>query len=330
MRKLIVLLTLIFTISIYADDLAAAKSVKEMPKGTGLKKDGIVPFLGVSSSFTLTNNKSVIGQNEGTTMVFGVSLDGSLDILKGNNEIGIVMSLNEQFSKTPLIDRFIKNGDLFKLSAVYLYHISDVWGPFFSFLMQTSILDGYDERAEDITYNYDATTKTDDRFKLTSSFAPITFKEVLGAYYKPITKDEITFEARGGLGATHVLADDNYYLDSYDKDTKTAKLGNLESYNQLGASLFLKAKGGINLLTKLTYETYLDVLVPFVYEAKNDENAFEYANLEYSLTVTSKIFSIIGVKYQLKVVRQPQLLDEWQVQNNLFLDLSYVLVGKKK
>ena len=329
-KTLLILLTFFFAVTIFADNLDAAKEAKNQPKATGLKKDGIKPFLGVTANGTMNNNSSVIGQTDGTTFIFGVSLNGSLDVLQGNNEIGLTLELNEQFSRTPIIDRFIKSGDLLKIDAGYLYHISKTWGPFASALMKTAILDGYDERVTDVTYSLDGRTEDGDRIKLTSSFAPMLFKETFGLFYKPIDSKMVSLETKVGFGAIEVMADGNYVLadDAATKDL--IELKTLESYNQAGASLYLKAKGGIDLAgQKLTYETYFDLLMPFIYDAPG-KSSMDLTNMEYSLTISTKLFALLGIKYQLKMVKQPQLLDKWQVQNNIFLDLSYILIGTKK
>ena len=331
-KTILILLAMFVAISTYAvDSYDAAKEATAQPTGTGLKKDGIRPFLGVTSNFTMNTNKNVIGQVDGTTFVFGVNLDGSLDYLKGANEIGFTLALNEQFSQTPILKRVVKSGDLLKLNLGYLYHISDVWGPFFSAEMQTSILPGYDERAEKVFYKKDgAKGEAVNRIKLTSGFSPIFLKETLGIFYKPISANLITLEVKTGFGAIEALADKAYILKDDANTADMIEIEKLESYNQLGASLLMKAKGGVNLLIqKITYESYLDILIPFVYDAPG-KTSVDLMNIEFSFTASTKLLSFLGIKYQLKMINQPQLLEGWQIQNNIFLDLSYILVGEKK
>ncbi|MBN2694830.1 hypothetical protein JXR93_09230 [bacterium] len=331
MKKLTILILMFLTILICADELTAtAKNALSIPKSGELKKNGVIPFLSASSNFLLNDNRSFIGQEDGSVITFGLSLKGNLDLFYNNHDLRLAMDVIEQFSRTPILDRFTKTTDNLKLEISYLYHISSIWGPYAKGTFETSILPSYYETVEEQTYQKpDFSTKRTNSMQIVPSLKPITIKESLGLFYSPLKRKEITLETKGGFGALHTMASGAYFIDDDVATTNTIELSEFKSFNQAGASLSLNLNGSIEAKSVITYDLKFEMLTPFIYDDSENRGSWELTNYDTSLTLSTQLTSWLSINYQLKLIKQPQLLDEWQVQNNVSLSLNYLLIGKK-
>jgi hypothetical protein len=190
------------------------------------------------------------------------------------------------------------------------------------------LLPGYNDTKDDIDYNIpDGPNKTTNSMKLVSSLQPMTFKETMGLFYRPIQKKAINFQVNAGAGAIQVLADGGYIIAD-DATTPELDLTSLKSYNELGSSIFMNLNGVIDASSKIDYKATLELMTPFINDDTQNRGAFELTNIDFNFTISSKITSWLSINYELKITKKPQLLDEYQIQNNLMLSLNYILLGK--
>jgi hypothetical protein len=331
MKKLTILIFMFFTTLIFADELTStAKEALVVPKGTETKKNGVSPSLSASSNFVLNDNRSFIGQEDGSVITFGLSLKGNLDFFYDNHDLRLAMDVIEQFSKTPVLDRFTKTTDNLKIELTYLYHISTFWGPYAKGTLETSILPSYYETVDEQMYQKpDFSTKRTNSMQIVPSLKPITIKESLGLFYAPLKRKDITLETKGGFGALHTMASGAYFVDDNPTTTDVIELSEFKSFNQAGSSLSLNVNGSIETKSVITYDLKFEMLTPFIYDDPQERDSWELTNYDASLTLSTQLTSWLSINYQLKLVKQPQLIDEWQVQNNIMLSLNYLLIGKK-
>lgn len=290
--------------------------------------------LGVNISLSSTDN--VVGAQDGTSFSLGANIGGTLDYLRAGHEWRNILEISEGYTKTPNISRFIKSTDYLTFESIYLFHFERFpWlGPFVRFGLRTALLPGYDVRDADYNYNLtkiDGTTVTGfatskDTLHLTDAFMPLQLKESIGAYGKPVNNPAYALEIRLGLGSQQIFADGGYAVSKVDTTTKAITLKELETYAQVGGELALLFNGTL-YEDKIIYRLTAEALIPFYNSGTNleDKNALELTNLEFGAGLTFKVFSWASVVYEFKAVRTPQLLDDFQIQNNLLLSFSYTL-----
>ena len=162
----------------------------------------------VNASANVASNRRVVGQIEGTGVTLGLALAGDVSYVGGPHEWRTSASISETFSRTPVIDQFVKSGDLAFLESIYFYHLprADWFGPFVRFRMDTALFRGNDFRPAPVSYlvaNVDGTTTalTSDTLLLTSSFSPMALKESVGAFARPYDATFLAVDVRLGVGA---------------------------------------------------------------------------------------------------------------------------------
>ena len=302
------------------DSTTAPASTNDPAKG-----DRLFFSLMTGLNFTLNDNRDVVGQTSGTAFSIGSTLNTRLEYYKLNHELRTGLLIDEQFSYTPDLDRLVKSADKFAFDIIYLYNIHEnLWGPFAKFLFETQLFNGFLNTAVPEPYLLpDGTTvESFDQFQTSGSFDPIKMSESIGLFVKPWTRDWLKIEFRAGLGALHVIANEVYV-----KGDKNAlgqiPLTKVESFNQLGAAFAASFTGAYKLYAPVTYGATADILVPFVYDDPQDRNAGELTNYNFGANLTADVASWLAVGYRLSVVRQPQVSEDWQIQNNLVVTFRF-------
>jgi len=326
MKKILVLVALLVSFSLFSLE-EIAKEVKNAPK----KKmtEGVKGNLSVSSNFILNDSRSVIGQQDGYNMTLGFAIKGGVSYVKKANEVQFNLDISEQFSRTPELERFIKSSDLAKFDLSYLYSISTVWGPFAKASFETSLLEGKNETLNEVEYLVpDEENKITDSMKLVSSLQPMILKQTAGVFYRPIKKEAINFQLNVGGGAMEVIADGGMIVNDDAATVDLIELTKLKSYNEFGSSIFMKVNGLVKSVSVINYSATLELMTPFLNDDDQDRGAFELTNIDFTLTLSSKITSWLSLNYELKITKTPQLLDEFQIKNNIMLSLNYMLLGK--
>lgn len=286
-------------------------------------KQGWDFLLTPGASVSLSDNRSVIGQPEGLTMTVGVTVNAGAFMREGVHEWRSTLGLTELFTHTPELGEFIKTTDLLKIESVYLYHLIDWLGPFAKLNIDTVLLEGFDVRSGTVVWNLpDGTQRAGQHLRLTDGFEPLTLKETAGFFAKPVEGDELSLESRLGFGGVHVFADGLAIAD--DDATPEIDVVALDGYSQAGGVLDVTLWGNL-YDKKLVYKVSAEVMMPFVNDLKegDDRNVLDLTNVELTASLTFKVFEWLSVDYVFRALRQPQLLDEWQIQNNLLLTASY-------
>ncbi len=304
-----------------AKDASAVPASAADPK----KGDRLFFTLLTGLNFTLNDNRDVVGQTSGTAFSLGVNLNTRLEYYKLHHEIRTGLLVDEQFSYTPDLERLIKSADKFAFDAIYLYNLNDnLWGPFAKFLFETQLFNGFLNTAIPEPYLLpDGTTvESFDQFQISGSFDPIKISESFGLFVKPWTRDWLKIELRAGLGGLHVIAD-NVYVKGDKNATGQIPLTEVASFNQMGAVFAASFTGAYKLYAPVTYGATADILVPFVYDDPKDRGAGELTNYTFGANLTAEVASWLAVGYRLSVIRQPQVSEEWQIQNNLVVTIRY-------
>ncbi len=298
-------------------------------------KEGWDPALSLGASIALSSNSNVIGQVDGASWTVGLNVLGRLDYREGVHEWRNTGKLNEVFTRTPTIDEWVKTIDILNIESVYYYKFADNFGLYGLFSLDTSIFKGTDVQPGAVAYvNKDtgANITTADRLKLTDAFQPLTLKESIGVFYRPISTKTIEVDIRAGVGALQVFADGA--LAGAD-DAATAgviELVELKSFNQIGGVLGATAVGEIEG-GRINYSAHAELFFPFVTsdpvlesDGVTEKGLGDLISYDLGAKVSFKLFEWASLDYEFKALLQPQLLDEWQIQNNLLLTFSFSLI----
>jgi hypothetical protein len=290
--------------------------------------------LTIGATVNFNQNDAVIGQPDGSTWTLGGRLQFGADYFEGGHEVRNNLDVSNTWTRTPVVSEFVRSNDTVRLESIYYYHLDSIsWlGPFARFQLQTSAFKGTDVQPEESEYQItrldgSVETVTADRLSLTSSLEPLVLKESFGGFARPIASKAVSLEMRLGLGAQEIFAKGALSIDD-DEDTPQIEVIELDDSFQAGAE-FVATFGGELLSKRLTYKAGVDVLVPFINSGDDigDRGPVDLANIDFFARASVKIVSWASLDYEFRALRQPLLLDEFQVQNNLLLTFGYTLLG---
>jgi hypothetical protein len=296
------------------------------------------PFLGFTSTISLVDNSSVIGQVDGFSTLFGLGLLGGADFVKDEHLFRATLTVNEGFARTPVVERFIKTNDNVRLDGLYNYFVTKYLGAYGRVSFSTSILQTTDVRGTPTSW-VDATGATPtplatDAFsqRLASAFTPFTVNEAVGGFADPVRKDVFSLALRLGIGGRHTFSDGALVAHD-DSMTPEVELLQLSSVHQLGAEAFVGATGKLDK-AKANYKAGVVVLLPFVNNDKFDRSATSLTRVAFEGDLTYAMSSWLSVVYSLAIIRDPQLFPAGkelvQVQNTILLTFQMNLVKKKE
>lgn len=327
---------------ITATPLTAAAQEGFVPEKVESKADaradrGWVPGLAIAASFSFAHSRKVVGAQDGATINIGPGLDASMDYYGAPHEWRNSLSFRLVGSKTPSIPSFVKTVDTLNLDSIYLYKLDIGWlGPFAQATIDTSVLAGRDVQAAPVDYvvtELDGTTRTTraSELKLTEPFSPTRLKQVIGFLMRPLDTPEAQVEARAGVGAREVITRNGLAFTD-DAATPALEVVRLQNYQQVGAELYAGAKGtflfeDLGQDRPLNYALNLELMIPVASSIDSDKSGFGLANVEIEGKLGVKIFSWASLDYVLKIVRMPLIVEDYQVQNSLLLNFSYIFVS---
>jgi hypothetical protein len=304
---------------------------------------GWSPRVSFGGTLSFADNSSVVGQADGASFSFGMKVDAGADYNHGQHEWRNALGLLASVTRTPLIDEFVKTSDNLNLDSTYLYHVVPWFGPFARVSANTSMFRGTDVRASPVTYHLtqlDGTVTTlptpSTELTLSDPFRPLTFKESAGIFVQPYQTVPATVELRVGAGAQEVLADGQLAIAATQPPTGAGgvvtdvDLQELQSANQLGGEVAASVWGAF-VDKKISYKLDADAMTPFAHSALpmgDTRSAFALTNVQLDARVSFHIVDWASLEYQLKAIRQPQIIDAFQVQNTLLLTFGLSYGGK--
>ncbi|MBT8495581.1 MAG: hypothetical protein KJO07_21215 [Deltaproteobacteria bacterium] len=283
--------------------------------------------LRVGSMAQLSSSRAVIGRVDGTSRSFGAELRAEANFKKSQHELRNRIDANTVFIKTPNTRRWVSSTDVLELESIYQYRLSPITGPFTRAGMMTSMFVGRDLRTNAVQYLFDDGTMTDDQqteLRLTDPFSPVTVLESLGWFLNPVRKKYFDLDFRGGLGARQVFADGQLGVQDDSDTTDIVEVVRLKTYFQAGLELIAMTRGVV-WDKKVSYYFGGEFLLPVVRseEPGDDRSAVSLIDKKIRLGVAYRIAKWATLLYEIRLVHQPQLLDKYQVQNNVGFKGSY-------
>lgn len=298
-------------------------------------QDGWDFTLSLGATFNFSRNSSVIGQPNGTSVTAGSKVNFGADYNSGGHEVRNVVNVTNTFTRTPVVDEFVRTNDLLALESIYYYHPESVpWlGPFVRLNLRSSIFTGEDVQPEAVDYlirNTDGTTEliNAERLELTGPLQPLQLKESAGVFARPINHRWLRAELRIGLGSLQTFAEGGLAINDQD-GTPEIEVDRLANSFQAGAEAVLSLDGSL-FKKRVTYSAGVEALMPFITESDDsasDKGAVDLTNIEAFMQVSFKLVTWASLDYEFRAIRQPILLDEFQIQNNLLLTFGFTLLG---
>lgn len=295
-------------------------------KAKAARLEGFSYALTLAANLNISSNRDVVGQVNGNSLLFGASVISGISYYRDRHEWLNTGSLTEAWSRTPALDRYNKSNDLLELQSLYNFFVTDMTGPFARVSLQTSLFKTDRLTPTDQAYAPEGTmtaTTTTDRFRLSDSFQPITLSESAGWFFQPLRSQTLNLYARAGAGGRHTLADGARTITG-DADAALVTFTVLDDVHQAGAELFFGIDGN-QVAGRLLYNAGLSTLFPILSNDDSDRSILELTKVALTAQVGIGVFSWLGVNYQLRVVRDPQLVDDVQIQNALLLSVQYAL-----
>ena len=292
----------------------------------GDRPEGWSYALTIAAHFNVASNRDVVGQVDGNSVLVGGSGLAGATYLRGRHQLLNTGSLTEAWSRTPALDRMIKSTDLLELQTLYNFFLIPFTGPFARLALQTGLMKTDRVTPTPITYVREGVateTITTTRLRQSDSFQPFTLSESVGWFAQPVRTEPLNLVGRLGFGGRHTFADGARAVTSDDDDDDaTLPYTVLSDVHQAGAELFAGVDGK-QLDGRLIYTAGVTALFPFLNNDDTDRSIVELTRVGLTAAVGMGVVSWLSVNYQLKVTRDPQLIDAVQVQNAVLLSLQY-------
>lgn len=304
--------------------------VQETPAeiGSELVFDG---RLSAKASFNVVSNSNVVGQNDGTSLLLGGSILGGLDLIMDRHKVKNTLTYNTSWARTPVIAEFVKNNDSVQLESLYNYFLADWVGPYGRLSFETSVFATERVTADAETYELilnDGTTETrvTDRLQLADPLNPFELFQSVGFFVEPVRKQAIQASVRLGFGARETLTEGVLVVQD-DADTANVEVTELADTIQAGAEAFVGVEG-VFPAQRVDYRIGATALVPFLTNADNGRSALELTRLGFNGAITFNVLDWMGLSYDVKLLDDPQILDETQVRNSLLLTFGHTFLER--
>ncbi|MFW6054115.1 MAG: hypothetical protein ACOC9J_04820, partial [Persicimonas sp.] len=314
----------------HAQDSDDTEYINEELAPADADKEGFDGTLSTSASVSMTSNRDVVGEVDGFSTLVGLGLDGNLEYINGAHVWNNTLLIKENWSRTPSFEQFIKTTDGVELESLYTYFFRKWFGPFARAAVETSLFDTHVLTAEAQTYEIariDGSTDTlsgVNELEVSSSFEPLTLQQSLGIFAQPLRDDSLKWTFRVGAGGRQTFAKGVLAVDD-DDATEEIEVVELDDVYQAGLEGFTGVTGKFED-TGLTYRAGATALVPFVNNDDEDRSAFELMRWGATAGLSMSVVEWLSVNYDLNVLRDPQLVEQTQVQNNLMLTFKYTLI----
>ena len=320
------------------------------------RETGWYPKLRIGGSAALNYNDGVADVTDGTAFTVGALLKAGIDGVYKNLEWQNTLDIEEQFSKTPTLDSFIKSADKLDFNTMLLFRIPKVeWlGPFIRFHLQSPIFwtDYVSDKDLTIRYYQNDTKidgKSDDKLvqqdfepdvaaanklgpgkkalkaqestRMASAFEPLTLTESAGLFMNPYTTTPLTFTFKVGVAGQHLVTQGGYvpFDDNADDAFYDVKL--LENQNSVGIEGEADLHGVITEIVNWSLKAYL--YYPFVMSADTELTGIDLIHTDLQAKISVKISSWASIDYSLTAKIQPFVKEGWQINNTLLFTVGY-------
>jgi len=293
--------------------------------------------LSIGGSGSLGTSNNVVGQQNGLSTLVGVQLDGGLNYLMGQHEWRNSLVISEAAARTPIIDQFVKSNDVVYLESLYLYKLKSIdWiGPFVRAEVTTALFPGYDVRPQTVWHILDRdgvavdSPKVGTSLKLSDAFLPLALKQTIGAFFRmPSSTKQFTLEGKVGFSAMEIFADGQRAVNDDSTTANVIEILELQNVIQMGPAVSIDTRGEMQG-GRLNWFAGIEAMTPIYSNDDTGRSMISLTNVLFNAGFAYKLNDWASLNYQFRAMRQPQLVEMWQIQNNLMVSASYNLIKSK-
>jgi hypothetical protein len=310
-----------------ADAAAAAAAAAERKKGFWWDKSLTVGATGLG-----VFNRTFVGQPDGLSATVGAFLKGNVTLGYAGHIFENKLSIQEALVVTPSGDTLLKNPvplvnkstDEVIASSEYrfLWQRFPYVGPYVRGQVQTRLLPTFFMRGDQqavVFRDRDGSVRRESitpyqPFFFAGAFEPTTLSEGAGIHIEPPTFGPwVTYSFKTGVQTSHLLAG-NGYVVADDDATEEIELNQLSIVNSAGATAEAALGGQVfdNVVWGLAAKLYYPILA---LGGNVDElSLVERTHLDAQATVSFKVTKWLSLDAQARVLREPFILNDWQLQ----------------
>ena len=314
------------------DDLSLAADAKK----------GWFPTLSFGAALQFGHSQSVAGQLDGSTFNVGPLLNAGIRYRGANVEWRNVLTFKYVISKTPLLEEWVKSQDQLYFESMVLYRLTSAqwFAPYALINLDTPVSPGGDFRPNDVDYHIVGRGEADEtvvgrKLDLTDAFAPLQLRQAVGAMMNPVAEEYAKLEFRVGVGARETFVQLGQVVTETKPDVGTdgrdlVEVKRLEDFQQVGGEAYAGIGGVVTFESlgkdrPLIYGASVDVMIPFYSSIDNGKTLVDLTNVLVEAKLAIKLFSWMSLDYSIRALRQPLVIEDFQIQNNLLLNFSYIV-----
>lgn len=285
--------------------------------------------LKVGAVLEYNNSRGVVGRLDGTSRSFSASLHGQANWERDRHNVRNRMDARGVIVKTQNTGRWVPASDYIELESIYQYRFLPYFGPFARLGMNTSMFVGRDLRTNSVQYQMPDGSLTEERteLRLSDPFKPITFLQSVGAFYNPVREENFDIDVRTGIGVREIFAGGQLGILDQSDTQGIVEVVDLKTYTEAGLEFIVMFRGELFDDT-LSYFTGGEFLLPVVRSKEPGDNrkSVDLISKIYRIGVAYKLAKRATILYELRLVHQPQLIDRYQIVNNVGFKASFDLL----
>jgi hypothetical protein len=329
---------------VFVPAVASAQSVVEdlteivpddaAPSEKATAGGGFDGTLSVAANVNLADNRRVVGQADGLSTLVGLQLIGALNYVHADHELRNALTVSESWARTPTIPHFVKNTDTVEIESLYNYFLTTWFGAFSRLAVNTTLFETQQVTAVPTAYAVtrldgalDSVTTTE--LTLSDPFQPLSVYESLGVFAEPVASEPFTLTARLGAGARETLTRGALSVGDDDSTVDAVEVRELDDVYQAGAEGFIGFAGSFDD-KRLTYDVGGSALLPLINNDDQERSPTDLLRLALVAKVTMSFTDWASLNYQFRILDDPQLVDDVQIQNALLLTFQYTLIQDKE
>ncbi len=289
----------------------------------------------VAATFNLSDHEAVVGQQDGMALSVGYKVDTETGYEGRAHEWRNRMQVVQGLARTPTLPQFVKSQDALRIESIYLFRATPWFGPYLRAVLSTAVLRGHDIRNSETTYivkRLDGSTDTriGRSLALTDMLRPLVLCQSAGPYARAVRTIPLNLETRVGFAGRETLAAKQLAMQD-DDATPTIEIKELENQQQAGPDAGLSLWGKLSG-ERVQYRVDVEVMVPVLRhpDTKLGQTALDLTNVDLLGSLNVKLAQFASLDYQLKIARQPQLLDETQFSHLVTLTFGVSTERPKK
>ena len=292
------------------------------------KKEGWSAGLKAGLTTSMVHNKNLPGIDDGLSLTIGVIFDGDLKYIRGPHGWVNTLKIVHSQSKTATLKPFFKTADELNLRSFYEYSF-DKYSRLMLFggaQVIATLFPGHLVVANDVDILklrtdgevHTSRAKAQQPYEITPGLSPFSLKQLVGAGVTPSDDPFASLNIRLSMVAQETWAR-GYTVDN-DPNTPELEIRQLQNFQQVGPQMNLSIGGEIK--DRLKYSFAAELMFPIYTSIDTELSGFNLLNTDVEFKIGVEISKWASLNYVFTAKRQPMILDEWQILNNLVFTVT--------